>query len=88
MYSSQVKKIVNYQIDFIDCQRLKKLLKNLSLSQKILKSIEWIMYTFQSSDDYTKLSNDRELKQNFKDLHEMTRCINRVQEYMKIASTL
>lgn len=46
------------------------------------------MYTLQSSDDYTKLLNDRKLKQNFKDLHEMTRCINRVQEYMRIVSTL
>ena len=91
MYSSQtpqIKKVVDYQVDFIDCQRLEELLENLSLSQEILKSIECILYTLQSSDDYTKLPDNLELKQNSGDLHRITKYIHRVQGYMRTASAL
>ena len=88
MYSSHVKKVMDYQVDFIDCQRLEKLLENLSLSQEILKSIEWTIHTVQSSHDYTKLLDGGESKQNPRDLHRMTRYINRVQRYMGTASAL
>ena len=79
---------MDYQVDFIDCQLLEKLLENLTLSQEILKTIEQIIYMLQTSDDYNKLLDGRELKQVPRGLHQMSRHINKVQGYIRTASAL
>ena len=85
MYSSQTKKFVDYQVEFVDCQRLERLLENLSLSQEILKAIEYTLYVLPNADDYTELFN---LEQNPRDLYRMTRQINQVRGFIRTATAL
>jgi hypothetical protein len=88
MHSSLVQKPVDYQVDFSDCQRLEKLLENLSLSQEILRTIEQTVCMFQNSNNYGTHLDDCEPEQELGDLHQMSRHVIRIQGYMRTASAL
>lgn len=83
-----MQKSVDFQVDFIDCQRLEKLLENLSLSQEILKTIEQIICMLRSSSDYNMPLDDCGSEHDPGDLHQMSSHINKIQGYMRTASVL
>jgi hypothetical protein len=87
MHSSLTPKPVDYEIDFVDCQRLENLVDKLSLSQDILKSIKQISYMIRSRDD-SMLPIHLESDWNSQQLSRLPRYIEMVQGFERTAASL
>lgn len=88
IYSSLAPKPVDYEIDFVDFQRLQKLVDTLSLAREILKSVERIAYTIRSKENDLRLL---EHTKNDFDSHRLCRIsgyIKRLQGFTRTAAAL
>ena len=88
MHSSMAQKLVDYPVDFTDCQNLERLLEKLSLSREILRTIEQIACMLQSSSDDKKALDGHESEHEPTDLHQISRHINKIRGHMRTASAL
>ena len=88
MHSSLAQKHVDYEVDFVDCQRLERVLEKLSLSQDILMAIEHIACTLQSSNGCSKFLSNHDSECAARDLHEILMHINKIRGFRKTASAL
>ncbi len=88
MHSSLAQKHVDYEVDFIDCQRLERALEKLSLSQEILVAIENIVCTLQSLIERSKSLGNHDSERIANDLHDISSYINKIRGYRRTASAL
>ncbi len=88
MHSSLAQKHVDYEVDFVDCQRLERILEKLSLSQEILMAMEQIAYTLQSLAEGGKTPNNHDQELVARDLHELLLHINKIRGFKRTASAL
>lgn len=88
MHSSLAQKLVDYEVDFVDCQRLERALEKISLSQEILAAIEHIACTLQKlSENSISLSN-HDSERIARDLHDILLHINQIRGFKRTASAL
>ena len=88
MHSSLAQKHVDYEVDFVDCQRLERTLDKISLSQEILMAIEQIVCTIQSLTECSKSLGNHDPERVARDLHEMLLHINKIRGFRRTASAL
>ena len=88
MHSSLAQKHVDYEVDFVDCQRLERVLEKLSLSQEILIAIEQIACTLQSLTECSKSLSNHDPERLARDLHEILLHINKIRGFRRTASAL
>lgn len=88
MHSSLAQKHVDYDVNFVDCQRLEKALEKLSLSEEILIVIEHIACTLQSLSECSKSLSNPDSERVARDLHEILLHINKIRGFRRTASAL
>ena len=89
MHSSLAqKKTADYAIDFVDCQRLERVLEKLSQSREILTAIEHIICTLQRLSDYDKSISNHNLTPIVDKSQEMLMHVSDIQGFRRKASAL
>ena len=88
MHSSLARKNVDYEADFVDCQRLERALEKISLSQEILAAIEHIAGTLQNISESNLSLSNHDSERIAGDLHDILVHINQVRGYKRTASAL
>ena len=88
MHSSLARKRVDYEVDFVDCQRLERILEKLSLSQEVLMAIEQIACTLQSSTECSKSLSNHDPEGVARDLHEIFLHISKIRGFRRTAWAL
>lgn len=88
MHSSLAQRNVDYEVDFVDCQRIERALEKLFISLEVLTQIEHIACTLQSSVDRSKSLRDHASDCVVRDSHEISLHINKIQGFQKTALAL
>lgn len=88
MHSSLAQKHMDYEVDFVDCQRLERALEKLSLSLEVLRQIEHIAYTLQSSMDRGKSLRHHASDCVVRDSHEISLHINKIRGFKETGLAL
>ena len=88
MHSSLAQQRMDYEIDFVDCQRLERALEKLSLSREILMAIKHIACTLQSLSDYDKSISNYDLRIIAGNSQEIFMHISNIRGYRRTASAL
>ena len=83
MYSSLAQKTVDYQVDFVDCQRLEGLIDKLSLAQEILKAIVHIARMARNTEHVQTSHAPKDRRELSTKVQ-----INKIQAYLRTASVL
>ncbi|KAI4190850.1 MAG: hypothetical protein L6R41_000545 [Letrouitia leprolyta] len=88
LHSSLAPKQVDYEVDFVDCQRLERALEKLSVSREVLLALEHIACTLQSSTDRDKPSNDSHPDRVVEDSNEILVQLNKIRGFSRTALAL
>ena len=88
MHSSLAQKHVDYEVDFVDCQRLERALEKISLSQEVLVAIEHIACTLQNWSESSISVSNHDSERIARDLHDILLHINQIRGFKRTASAL
>ena len=88
MHSSLAQKPVDYEVDFVDCQRLERAMEKLSVSQEILVAIEQIACTLRSLSKCSKSLSNHDSERIARESHDNLLHINKIRGYKRTASAL
>ena len=88
MHSSLAQKYVDYEVDFVDCQRLERTLEKMYLSQEILVAMEHIACALQHLSENSLSLSNHDSERIARDLHEILLHINQIRGFKRTASAL
>lgn len=88
MHSSIAQKHVDYEVDFVDCQRLERVLEKLFVSLEVLRQIEHVASILQSSMNRSKSLRDHASNYVVRDSHEISLHINKIRGFKETALAL